>query len=282
MKPMKLLNEKVSTVQEFIDDPAWVLEQKMDGTRGLVRVRNEAGRLEFRWFSGSGGELKFAAAKRRLPVIEKALVIALSSAQFSEIWLDGEVMIDSGEFRIFDLPEATTGVWTLSGEYWQRRDMLHDLVRENETIRFVKTALTPEEKRELFEQVATVGGEGVVAKRIDGTYEPGKRPKHSRKLKFVKTADVIVREFTRGRNAEGREIGSAEFGVYDNGEWVPLGSCSLIGKPEVEEGSVIEVAYLFRGAGGKLVQPRLMRLREDKPAADCGMDQFPAYSREAV
>jgi hypothetical protein len=43
------------------------------------------------------------------------------------------------------------------------------------------------------------------------------------------------------------------------------------------------VAYLYREPEtGGLVQPRMMRVREDKSPAACTLAQFPAYSRGAV
>ena len=104
----------------------------------------------------------------------------------------------------------------------------------------------------------------------------------------------------RRRNDAGREVGSIEFGVMApfEGEMtvdqqqavtllrrlpiLPVGRCSVIGKPHVEPGDVIEVAYLYRAATGGLIQPRMTRIRHDKSPRECGIDQFVSYSREIV
>ena len=143
-----------------------------------------------------------------------------------------------------------------------------------------------------------------MVKDLQAPYEEGKRVKHSVKVKFVKTADVIVTKVTRDRNEAGREVGSFYFGAYrechdttyhnpgatescptcmgTGWEFKDLGSCSAIGKPETKVGDVIEVAYLYRPDNGALVQPRMMRVRDDKDPIDCTFDQFPTYSKAVL
>ncbi len=122
-----------------------------------------------------------------------------------------------------------------------------------------------------------------MAKQLDSLYEPGKRVKHSVKIKFTKTADVVVTRSTRGRNEAGRETGAFAFAVQNaKGEMRQMGSCSAIGKPEVKVGDVIELAYLYRAGDGLLVQPRMIKVRADKVPADCTIDQFPTYSKAVL
>src|SRR5699024_2813880 len=117
------------------------------------------------------------------------------------------------------------------------------------------------------------GVEGMMLKQIDSVYEVGTRVKSCHKFKFVKSADVIVTETKTSPM-------SASFAVYGHdGKLVPVGACSMIGKPHVERGDVIEVNYLF-WTGTNLYQPRMMRKRTDKAARDCHLDQLPEYSRE--
>lgn len=67
----------------------------------------------------------------------------------------------------------------------------------------------------------------------------------------------------------------------EDGELVPVGSCSAIGRPHVEVGDVIEVAYLY-WTGACAYQPRMVRVRADKEAARCTTGQFLPYSRETI
>jgi hypothetical protein len=92
---------------------------------------------------------------------------------------------------------------------------------------------------------------------------------------------VIVTSFNR---PDARH-GSATLGVLDPRlgptELIPVGACSLIGKPQVSVGDVIEVAYL-NWTGSALYQPRMTRVRTDKLPEDCTMAQFRPYSRRVV
>jgi len=212
-----------------------------------------------------------------------------------ELVLDGEIMIGDGQLHLFDLPYMRYGgVETVrpADPFSRRRtalemvgktiEAMHDLPTASR-ITVVRQARTQREKHEMWEAAKAAGVEGVMVKHTEGTYLPGARSKESVKVKFVKTADVVVTASTRGRNEAGRETGGFAFAVFnEEGRLTPLGSCSAIGKPEVVLGDVIEVAYLYRQDGGSLVQPRMLRVRNDKEPKDCTFEQFPTYSREVI
>lgn len=275
------------TIESLMADDRFAVEQKMDGTRVLVEISPEG----LQGFSQrNGGVLKHTAATQHLDRLSAALepLVTFCRLSDSRVVLDGELLTGPGTYHVFDLP-----VWEVGGDgilaertYEQRRVALHGILQPlimSDVVHLVKTATTFEEKWGLYNSVKEAGAEGVMIKDLQATYEPGKRVSHSVKVKHAKEADVIALHVTRGRNEAGREVGSCTFGVYDDeGEQVQLGSCSLIGKPVVVAGDVIEVRYLFRQEGGALVQPRLMRLRYDKEPTECTFAQFPAYSREVI
>ena len=64
-----------------------------------------------------------------------------------------------------------------------------------------------------FRRFEGAGLDGVVAKRLDGTYEPGKRAMV--KVKHARTADCVVGGFRWHKNAPEREVGSLLLGLYD-------------------------------------------------------------------
>ena len=298
----------MADLEPLFDDPNIAVEQKVDGTRALCVVEEKDDVTVFRFLTRGGKVLAHTAATQHLDKIKQALLDGMlpGGADF-EVVLDGEVMIDTGEYIVFDLPYVRTA----SGEkvtpetpYWQRRQVLSGVLSGvDRPVRLGGMATTPDDKRDLLRRVQESGGEGVMAKKLDSVYEPGKRVRSCVKVKFVKTADVIVTGSTRGRNAAGREVGSFEFAVVgdeptikermepgiltidlDEGvrRLIPMGTCSAIGKPETKVGDVIEVAYLYRPKSGGLVQPRMMRVREDKTPDQCRMDQFVDYSKAVV
>ena len=68
--------------------------------------------------------------------------------------------------------------------------------------------------------------------------------------------------------------------TFDPRTKLPVGNSSLIGKDlSITDGSVVEIEYLY-WTGKAVIQPRIIRKREDKPAGQCDLSQFPAYTRE--
>jgi len=64
-----------------------------------------------------------------------------------------------------------------------------------------------------FGRFEGAGLDGVVAKRLDGTYQPGKRAMI--KVKHQRTADCVVAGFRWHKNGPGTHIGSLLLGLYD-------------------------------------------------------------------
>lgn len=288
MKGMLYTEIDPGLIWRYIADDEWVMEQKLDGTRVIAQVTQRGAR-----FLQRGGEvLKHSAATQHLHAIEPELVALAKALNLKGMTLDGELLIKPGTYHLFDVVhmEADTFeaiVPSMSQEV--RRAMLTVLGKHltGERVSVVRQAMTTFEKQEMWEAANRAGIEGVMLKKVDAPYEPGARVKHGLKVKLVKSADVVVLEQNRSRNEAGREMGNIKFGVYveredgSDPDLTPIGRCSVIGKPHVEPGDVIEVAYLY-WTGDTTYQPRMVRVRQDKPAELCTIDQFPTYSRELV
>jgi len=65
-----------------------------------------------------------------------------------------------------------------------------------------------------FDRFEGAGLDGVVAKRLDGTYQPGKRA--MTKIKHERTADCVVAGFRWHKNGPGTHIGSLLLGLFDD------------------------------------------------------------------
>lgn len=280
--------DDISTIESLLDDDRFVVEQKMDGTRVLARITGSG----VEYLARNGQPLKHTAATQHLAALSEALTPLVNFCRISDsrVVLDGELLIEPGTYHVFDLPE-----WVIADStervmadlpYGRRRLILNELMQPltpSPIVHIVRYARTGQEKRALLAATRDKGAEGVMIKDIGSPYESGKRVKHTVKVKHVKEADVVVLTAERGTTDAGNPSGSATFGVYDDaGHLVRLGSCSLIGKPDVKPGDVITVAYLYRQDDGGLVQPRLRTVRHDKDMTDCGLDQFPRYSREVI
>ena len=66
-----------------------------------------------------------------------------------------------------------------------------------------------------FERFEGAGLDGVVAKRLDAPYQPGKRA--MLKIKHQRTADCVVAGFRWHKNGPGTHVGSLLLGLFDDG-----------------------------------------------------------------
>lgn len=248
-----------------VADPSVVIQQKMDGVRVLIDLSTGETTTH------RGTPVKFAAARQHLGAVIRELTSAGMIRPRSTTVLDGELIVGTGVYHVFDVVDRHR----LDEPLYRR---LTDLMKVpvSEHVQIVQT-FSGAYKGPAVAAMWEAGVEGYVVKSLQGAYEPGKRVKHVTKMKFIKTADVIVTGRTAAPNA-------CTFAVYgEDGLLVEVGACSMIGKPDVVPGDVIEVAYLF-WTGMSLYQPRMMCRRDDKAAnaADCSIQQMPEYSRAVV
>jgi ATP-dependent DNA ligase len=68
--------------------------------------------------------------------------------------------------------------------------------------------------RDWFERFEGAGFDGVIARRLDEPYRPGKRT--MAKIKHLRTVDCVVGGFRWNRGEEGRSVGSLLLGLYDD------------------------------------------------------------------
>lgn len=273
MRPMLYESAEMDDLPALAGDEQVVLEQKCDGVRVLAEITRRSGVR----FTGAGGEpIRYPAAAQWLDRLSAELEVHGPVT----VTLDGELMIEDGTYVVFDMPYlrfGDTALVTPNYTLLAERRRLLELIAPEMGLRLVSQARTPAEKIALVREVGEVlHGEGFMLKRLDSPYQPGVRVSHSVKCKFVHTADVIVVSWERTATT-----GSARLAVYnDEGGLVPVGGCSLIGKPAVHDRAVIEVAYAnFRGA---MIQPRMMRVRPDKDPMACRLSQFGSYSKAVL
>jgi DNA ligase D-like protein (predicted ligase)/DNA ligase D-like protein (predicted 3'-phosphoesterase) len=161
-----------------------------------------------------------------------------------------------------------------------------------------------EEKGEAyFNSILEKGLEGVVAKRKDSEYEEGLRTGSWLKIKRLKTCDCVIFGYTMGTAVRSKTFGALLLGVCDEGNPVYVGKVGtgftqqtirlLIDKFEKiktdaapfkpEAGDVVtwlepklvcEVAYQVLTRDMRLRMARFKRLRDDKTAAECTINQI--------
>ncbi len=110
---------------------------------------------------------------------------------------------------------------TFSLTYEQRRELLEALELEGPAWRV--PAYHRGEGTALLEATRKLGIEGVVAKRLDSTYDQGRRAGAWVKVKNVNEQDVVIGGWTRGEGGRSSTLGALVAGVYDDGKLTYVG-----------------------------------------------------------
>jgi len=246
----QLLNAvEQDSVVSLLEDDAWMLQEKFDGHRRMMEQLDSG---TYRSINRKG--LEVGMPKTTLDGLMKLCID-------SNTRLDGELIGDV--FWVFDVLElAGKDQRSLSAE--QRIQVVTKLIGVgNEHVRIVQTASNTEYKKALYAKVVNDGGEGVVFKRKDSPYVPG-RPNSGGtqlKFKFYATATFIVKGHKDAKN-------SVELGLYDVSR--SLGFVTIPANFNIPIiGSLVEVRYLYAYPNGALAQPCYLGVRDDIDRQSC-------------
>jgi ATP-dependent DNA ligase len=270
MKPMLARPVDLRQVDSYLTDNDWVAQQKLDGDRILILVQD--GRVQ---------ALNREGGPRRNRVPQKVLDQFQTFVSLPGTWcFDGELMAGGGAFWIFDLPTAADKVRTTDPFEFRHavleRFMAGGSWPTDPCVRLLPVAHTTEAKQALFAELQERGGEGLILRHREGPYRAGKRSDMMLKAKFTFTVDAVVHEVRPdGRN-------NCTYRLFDNGLWVPAGSCSLEARPDVRPGDVIEIRALYASPDGLLYQPVMVRVRDDKSPTACTVDQLRYTDRTVI
>lgn len=204
------------------------------------------------------------------------------TALHSGRWVfDGEVV--GRTLVLFDIAAASDGnhVWVHEDTSFTQRYQVLSLLSAvlgipharpdvPEAVVLAPVASTLEQKADFLATAIKDQREGIILRLSAGLYEPGRRSTTLIKHKFIKDADVIVTALHGTKQ-------SATLSVYTaDGDLVEVGAASTIGKGDVSIGDVWVVTFLYviNPEHPRMFQPRIVRRREDKAAADCSIEQF--------
>jgi bifunctional non-homologous end joining protein LigD len=295
----------------------WVFEPKYDGIRivavvigGHVAMITRNGLDKCKQFPEIVAALQALSARLDRTLVLDGEVVALDAdgnpARFQD--LQGRMhLLDEGAVSSIasDTPAAfiafdilVDGEDLVTSERWdQRRKRLETVMRaakaKGQRLRISQVAHGSPDA--MLRDAQAQRWEGVMAKRRDGPYEPGRRVRHWRKLKMENQQELVVGGWTEPRNSR-KHFGALLLGYYDgDGNLVYAGHTGtgfsdtlltelyrklraieipespFVTEPETNQPAhwteprfVAEVRFNEWTAGGHLRQPVFLGLRDDK------------------
>jgi ATP-dependent DNA ligase len=226
--PVELPPMEARLVDDLPEGPGWQFEPKWDGFRCLafragdeVELRAKSGKPLGRYFP------EMTAVLRRLKpsrfVLDGELAIPVGDT-FSFDAL--QMRLHPAESRIkklaaetpavlflFDLLATPEGESLLQSPLLQRRAALEAFFQSIGPAEAVRLSSFTRDTAEAQRWLEASGGalDGVIAKRLDGVYQPGERA--MLKVKKRRTADCVVGGFRYERNSS--RVGSLLLGLYN-------------------------------------------------------------------
>jgi bifunctional non-homologous end joining protein LigD len=225
--PLPVLKPMLATLGKMPTGPRWAFEFKWDGVRAIVSIDGDQVRAMSRNdidVTPSYPELlglpEQLGGKRRL-VLDGELVTLDKRGAPSFGLLQQRMHVrhpDEGllsryplKFYVFDLLWLE-GESLLGRSYSSRREALEKLKPRNGVMSV--TPRFPGPGEDLMEAAKTSGLEGVVAKALESTYEPGRRSPAWIKVPLNQTQEVIVVGWKPGAGRRAGMIGSLLLGAY--------------------------------------------------------------------
>ncbi len=294
----------------------WIFEPKIDGTRCIAHIQKSIV-LQNR---------RLTNIAYRYPEIVDALSNSASGCIF-----DGEIAVFSDgkpdfaaladrehqtqRLRIEYLSKATPASYVVfdilysKGEnvmarpLHERKAILKETLQESDGVTLAD--YFSEKGEDYFQAALKLGIEGVMAKRLDSTYQPGVRHPDWMKIKKRFEFDLVVGGYIQGKGRRGPYFGGLLLGAYDSGKSGKLIYVGRVGSGfsdrELQEmigdfepatvipfasppdtpgiiwlipNIVVQVAALEVTENGSLRAPVFLRRRLDKDPLECSIDQF--------
>jgi bifunctional non-homologous end joining protein LigD len=222
-----LIRPMLATLAELpADDSHYAYETKFDGVRAIAYIHNGQMKLLSRNdadVTDAYPELAGLAAAVGVEAVLDGEIVALDAAgrvSFEALQprmhlRDRRQVARLAEqspvsYRIFDLLRLD-GRATTALPYTQRRELLQSLELDGPHWQ-APPARTGGGAQALAEAVRD-GNEGVVAKRLDSTYQPGRRSPAWLKIKHIRTQEVVVGGWRPGQGNRADTIGSLLLGI---------------------------------------------------------------------
>jgi bifunctional non-homologous end joining protein LigD len=316
--PAKLSPMLAESGEDPQSSPEWLYEPKLDGYRVIAFVQGAGVRLQSR----RGIELTDAFPEITADLAQQADSQMVVDGEIVALGADGRPSFNALQNRVqlktpaeiekarretpvvlvcFDLLHFG-GINLRAARYIDRRRYLSQCVLPSAHIQLVHSSSDAEQ---LYAAATAMGFEGIVAKRRNSTYQPGKRSDAWLKFKQTETTEFVIGGYTRGKG-EREPLGALLLGIWNDGKLKYVGHVGsgltvgvideigqrakplartrspFSGKVElhrpthwVEPKLVAEVTFAERTPDGLLRAPVFVRLRDDVNAAEIATHESP-------
>jgi len=320
-----LFDEKIkpmlAEISKPFNDENFIFEIKFDGTRTIAYINKEKKEVRFlnrrgTWFENRYPEMKelWKDVEAKQVILDGELVVfkegkpdfyLLAEREHVGSKARAEILskINPATLVVFDILHLD-GKDLIELPLIERKKILENVVRESE--RILISAYVVGEGKKFFEEVKAKGLEGIIAKRIDSTYEIGKRSRNWLKIKALNSLDAIICGYTLGEGEREKYFGALLLGAMHEGKLRYIGRVGTgwdkrdleeltqkLKKIEIEKNPfdvfeeepsilekvrwvkpklVCEVQFLELTEDLKLRAPSFKRLREDKAAEECSLE----------
>lgn len=292
--------------EDYFSDPNWIFERKLDGERVITFMRKRKATLYSRnriVLNGNYPELVEAFERSAtIDVVLDGEVVAFDGRRDSFSRLQSRMQTRDPEaarrsgvrvvYYLFDMPWAD-GYDLADIPLRDRKQLLRDAVRFEDPLKY--TTHRKEAGEALHDEACRKGWEGVIAKRADSPYTPG-RAKDWLKFKCTNEQEFVVGGFTAPGRTEGYK--SLLVGYYEDGRLRYAGKVSSGGSVELRDELgrrlreaerddppfdgrvrekdahwvapeiVVQAAFTEFTPDGKLRHPRFKGVRRDKKPKD--------------
>ncbi len=311
IKPMLAVRGEPFSSENFIYEIKW------DGTRciAFVDVENKKLRLQNRRLLEIAyryPELDFFNFLNQNAILDGEIVVLKDGKPSFHLLqkrehIDSKVKIEllskmyPAVYIVFDVLYVQGDGWVMDRPLIERKIILNEI--GNDTSRITKSDFIEKFGKELYDKAVKIGLEGVMAKKKNSTYQPGKRSRDWIKMKKSKSLDCIIVGWLEGEGIREGKFGSLVLALKSNGKFVHVGQVGTgfdkefidwfyerlkkieIDKPYFEaEFSrkvhwvkpvyVCEVKFLEKTKDNKLRAPVFVRLRDDKSPDECKIEDL--------
>ncbi len=226
--PAEVKPTLATLVEEPFDRANWLFEIKWDGIRAIAYLRR------------SGAEQQATIRSRGGHVINEQfpdVLAALYELNLPNAVLDGEIVAldrqGRSSFPLLQQRATLTGAARPPIAYYvfdllyldghllldhplrDRRRALEAILPEHPLVRLSEAV--PEAGKTFYAAAQTLGVEGIMAKRIDSPYQPGKRTTDWLKLKVTQRLEAVIGGYTKGLGGRAKTFGAVLLGAYVEG-----------------------------------------------------------------